>query len=191
MLNLWGVLQVALLAWTCRALLESRSRSSTDGQAHSFYAYHTGFNIALFPVVFFFSALYYTDVYSTVFVLFCYQNHLSRLSSYDKPPLWKDLCTILVGVLALAMRQTNIFWVAIYMGGMEVVHAVKGLQPAKVEAPYTTTLLELVRFYGWRYSVGDIHDPPLLLSWPDGKRPPSRFGKRQADVGYKTGRYAF
>ncbi len=169
MMNNWAVLPMLLVAWTCRSMMEMRYHSDgSDGQAYSFYVYHMALNIVSFPVIFFFSSLYYTDVYSTLLVLVCYQNHLARLS-YDRPPLWRDLWTILLGIFALSMRQTNIFWISIYMGGMEAVHAIKSLKPAKVQAPPFATVLELVRFYGLRYSAGEIHDPPLLLAWPDGR----------------------
>ncbi len=170
-LNNAAVFAIVLLAWTCRSAIEQRfAAAGADSQPYSFYAYHTAFNVALFPVVFFFSSLFYTDVWSTLVVLACYQNHLSRLSYKTAPPLWSDLCTIALGIASLAMRQTNIFWAAIYMGGMGAVHAVEALKPAeKVPAPHFATLAELVRFYGWRYAMGDIHNPPLQLAWPDGK----------------------
>jgi alpha-1,2-glucosyltransferase len=66
------------------------------------------------------------------------------------------------------MRQTNVVWVVVYMGGLEAVHAIRSLKPPAVERPEFSSLLDVARFYGWRYSLGDIYDAPLSLSSPDG-----------------------
>jgi alpha-1,2-glucosyltransferase len=115
----------------------------------SFYSYHTGLNIALFPLIFFFSALYYTDVISTLFVLMAYRNHLYRLSP-EGPGLVSDLWTVVLGVLTLSMRQTNVFWVVVYMGGLEAVHVLRGAKP------------------GAQGHFAGLHDPPLRRSGLEG-----------------------
>ena len=135
---------------------------------------HTAVNVCLFPPLFFFSGLYYTDVGSTAAViwfmtlmttrsrlvrylskhlalslclavalsciargsilvmgvLFLLQtllttsNPLANVDSADvatevKPtPAWTLL---LLGILALTFRQTNIFWVAVFPFGLRVV----------------------------------------------------------------------
>lgn len=138
----------------------------------SLYSRLTAFNVALFPVLFFFSELYYTDVLSTTAVLLCYtwcQSRTAGLSGRRKPSVFSDLVTVVLGVAALAMRQTNVFWVVVYMGGMEAVHVVRNLGPQPVEKPGFKTLVGMVKFYGWRYSVGDVHDPPLSIAWPHGE----------------------
>jgi alpha-1,2-glucosyltransferase len=168
-MNLVGVVLIHLVASTCRQNLESsqrKDRSLTSSRA-SAYGYHTAVNVALFPVLFFFSALFYTDVYSALFVLCAYQNHLARLSK-DRGIL-SDIWTVCIGVSTLLMRQTNVFWAVVYMGGLEAVHAVRSLKPLPVEKPKFTTAAEMVKFYTWRYSVGDVHDPPLSVSSPDGQ----------------------
>ncbi|KAK1996287.1 DIE2/ALG10 family protein [Colletotrichum falcatum] len=168
-INIIAVLGVGILATHCRHLLETRR---LDGQSPappavlSFYSIHLGWNVALFPVLFFFSGLYYTDVVSTLSVLVAYYHHLRRVRE-ERSSLLSDWSTIVIGVFALTMRQTNVFWVVAYMGGLEAVAAVKALRPEPVPEPDMTTLGEYVRFYTWRYSVGDIHDPPLNISWPD------------------------
>ncbi|KAK3934663.1 DIE2/ALG10 family-domain-containing protein [Diplogelasinospora grovesii] len=167
-----SILHTALLASFCRNLIEARSADSRPGekksQAFSLYSYHTAFNIALFPALFFFSGLYYTDVVSTQVVLIAYHNHLWRLSSEAAPSFANGLYTLLLGIAALLMRQTNVFWVVVYMGGLEAVHAVRSLSPAPVtQMPNLTTLSEHVRYYLGRYAAGNIHDPPLNLAWPD------------------------
>lgn len=159
--NVLATLLTAVVATRCHALIHRQPWSS--------YSFHTGVNIALFPVIFFFSALYYTDVVSTLAVLFAYQNHLLRVGS--KPPgFLNGLWTVVLGVAALSMRQTNVFWVVVYMGGLEAAHAVRSLKPPPFEPPnHPLSFFEHVRFYAWRDSVGDVHDPPLNEAWPEGK----------------------
>jgi alpha-1,2-glucosyltransferase len=128
----------------------------------------TGINIALFPVLFFFSGLYYTDPSSTLVVLLAYANHRTRIGT-DPPAFLNNVYSFLLGVVALGFRQTNIFWVVIYMGGLEVVHAIKALDPEPVETPKSRVVSEQIKFYTWRYCLGDIHDPPLSLAQPIGK----------------------
>jgi len=160
--NLLGTLFVAMVAARCRSFIQDRREKRSP--VHSF---HTGLNIALFPVIFFFSGLYYTDVISTLVVLVAYENHLYRVGQ-EAPNLFNDLWTLMLGVAALFMRQTNIFWVVVYMGGLEAIHAVRQLKPPLVDTPKQMTLLEHVKFYLWRDSVGDLHDPPLHAAWPGG-----------------------
>lgn len=166
-MNLLGVFLIHDVASMCRAYIEARPGTGRSSSLPpTYYAYHTSVNIALFPVLFFFSALFYTDVYSAFFVLVAYQNHLARLA--NGKGIFGDIWTVLLGVITLLMRQTNVFWVVVYMGGLEAVHVVRCLKPAPVERPEFNTLVDVTKYYVWRYSVGDIHDPPLNVSWPDG-----------------------
>ncbi len=145
-------------------------RLTSDGakvRAFSQYALHTAVNIGLFPLLFFFSGLYYTDVLSTAVVLCSYLNHLWRVGA-DGPSILSDASTITLGIATLAMRQTNVFWVVVFMGGLEAVHAVKTLRPQRVDQPEATTLFGRLKFYAVRYSLGDVHDLPLHKSYPDG-----------------------
>lgn len=169
-----NVVALAILAYValqCRREIEARlheAHSSTRLRNTSQYALHTAFNIALFPLLFFFSGLYYTDVASTAAVLVSYLNHLKR-TGRDQSSVLSDLTTICLGLFTLIFRQTNVFWVVVYMGGLEAVHAIKTLRPERVDQPVILTLFEQIKYYTWRYSVGDIHDPPLHMLWPDGK----------------------
>ncbi|KAH7150424.1 DIE2/ALG10 family-domain-containing protein [Dactylonectria estremocensis] len=160
---------LAYLALQCRHEIEARlyeAHSSTKLQVFSQYSLHTAVNIALFPVLFFFSGLYYTDVASTAAVLAAYLHHLRRLGR-DRSSLGSDAVTVILGIATLLFRQTNVFWVVVYMGGVEAVHAVKTLRPERVDQPVMLTLAEQFRYYAWRYSLGDVHDPPLHMIWPD------------------------
>ncbi|OTA95298.1 glycosyltransferase family 59 protein [Hypoxylon sp. CO27-5] len=158
---------LALAAIMSRARLEQPQRvGNTQGRSQfSVYAVWTGINISLFPVLFFFSGLYYTDVISTFVVLLAYVNHLGRVSQ-DRTSLANDIYTLFLGLLSLCMRQTNIFWVVVYMGGLEAVHGIKALHPKAEPTPVFTTLSQQIQFYTWRYSLGDIHDPTLNLTSP-------------------------
>ena len=172
---------VVLVASLSRTLLDleyrqAKGNNSDDGP--SFYSEHTALNIALFPPLFFFSALYYTDVISPLVVLACYQDYQDRRHrlAIGKHSTKLYFRTIIIGVTALLMRQTNIFWVVVFMGGLEVVDAVKTLKPVPVQ-PHFTTLLQMLKYYDWRYSVGDVHDPPLSYSSPDGMYNPPLHGR--------------
>ncbi|KAI1660663.1 glycosyltransferase family 59 protein [Daldinia decipiens] len=164
---------VKIISYLIIAVVASRAQLRQLGTAsnaptsnlYSVDSFWTGINVTLFPVLFFFSGLYYTDVLSTFVVLLAYINHLGRMYS-DNPSTASNVRTIFLGLLALSVRQTNIFWVVVYMGGLEIVHAIKTLCPETTAAPAFQTLSEQVSFYVWRYSLGDIHDPPLNLAYP-------------------------
>ena len=150
--NVLATVLTALLAAQCRHLIEIRAAKrdgKQDSGAISFNSYYTGLNIALFPVIFFFSALYYTDIVSTLFVLVAYRNHLLRLGPHP-PNIFNDIWTVALGICALFMRQTNVFWVVVYMGGLEAVHVLRSVQPAA-------------------QTYYKLHDPPLNQSGPEGK----------------------
>ncbi|KAG5983121.1 hypothetical protein E4U55_000765 [Claviceps digitariae] len=171
--NVLGLTALAYLALQCRHEIESHRESRLDA-AHSSesagkistYAIHTAVNITLFPLLFFFSGLYYTDVISTAVVVAAFLNHLKRVGR-DRSSWASDVVTIFIGIAALSMRQTNVFWVVIWMGGLEAVHAIKTLKPEGVDQPFMATLDAQLKFYCWRYSIGDVHDLPLGLAWPD------------------------
>lgn len=88
--------------------------------ANSFIAAQTALNIAIFPLLFFFAGLYYTDVYSTVFVLAAYLALLER-----KPRISAIYCWV-----SLWFRQTNILWTA-FFAGLWIVEKVPELEEDK------------------------------------------------------------
>ena len=91
---------------------------------------HSALNIALFPPLFFFSALYYTDVMSTLAVLFAYSAYLT--SSMSKRTIVGMISAVALGVFALLFRQTNIFWVAVFPAGLAVIDTLKKDAPATI-----------------------------------------------------------
>ncbi|RYP69727.1 hypothetical protein DL771_005929 [Monosporascus sp. 5C6A] len=143
---------VAAAAILCRTWIEQPGTSDRSPRGVSKYAVMTGFDVALFPVMFFFSGLYYTDVISTFVVLVAYLNQLRRLGRGHTESFTESALMVVLGVLALCMRQSNIFWVVVFMGGIEVVHRLKSLRPQPVEIPHFSTLAEQVKFYAWRSS---------------------------------------
>ncbi|CAG9980472.1 unnamed protein product [Clonostachys byssicola] len=167
--NALALLALTYLAMFARQQIEARLYQENSGTrigARSQYAGHTALNIALFPLLFFFSGLYYTDLVSTAVVLAAFLNSLHRMGG-DRPSFLSDVCAVFLGILSLLMRQTNVFWVVAFIGSLEGIHAVKTLRPERVKQPVMITLWDQVNFFAWRYSIGDIHDPPLDRAWPD------------------------
>ncbi|KAK5988111.1 Dol-P-Glc:Glc(2)Man(9)GlcNAc(2)-PP-Dol alpha-1,2-glucosyltransferase [Cladobotryum mycophilum] len=170
-----GLIILSYLTVLCRREMEARLH---QGHSHSAtkinmtfkivspYAMHTAFNIALFPLLFFFSGLYYTDVVSTAVVLVSFLNHLVRVGR-DRNSFFNDGLTVFLGVCGLVMRQTNVFWVVVFMGGLEAVHAVKSLRPERATQPLPTTLSGRLIFFAKRYAVGQVHDVPLHMAYPE------------------------
>lgn len=82
-------------------------------------------NTCLFPPLFFFYALYYTDVASTLSVVYVYKLYLSGQRGW----------VVVVGLVSLCFRQTNIFWVATLMGALDLMGSLAKGRPA---LEYTT-----------------------------------------------------
>ncbi|RDW90791.1 dolichyl-P-Glc:Glc(2)Man(9)GlcNAc(2)-PP-dolichol alpha-1,2- glucosyltransferase [Aspergillus mulundensis] len=84
---------------------------------------HTVLNICLFPPLFFLSGLYYTDVLALLVVVEAYNWDLSR--TLPKAAPLETAVFLVLGVVALAFRQTNIFWVSVFFGGLQVVRRIR------------------------------------------------------------------
>ncbi|KAL4871814.1 hypothetical protein BDV12DRAFT_183393 [Aspergillus spectabilis] len=80
---------------------------------------HTVLNICLFPPLFFFSGLYYTDVLALLVVIEAYNWDLKR-TKFAQTGVF-----VLFGLVALVFRQTNIFWVSVFFGGLQVVRQLR------------------------------------------------------------------
>ncbi|KAL1797465.1 hypothetical protein ACET3X_004071 [Alternaria dauci] len=112
---------------------------------------HSALNVALFPPLFFFSALYYTDVMSTLSVLFAYSAYLTN--SMSKRTIVGTTSAVALGVFALLFRQTNIFWVAVFPAGLAVIDALKR------DAPSTTsTSSDIMSAIQTSWNHGAIYD---------------------------------
>jgi alpha-1,2-glucosyltransferase len=116
---------------------------------------NTAFNITLFPPLFFFSALFYTDVMSTLAVLLSYSTLLKKRTASGS--VIDNVNALLVGVVALLFRQTNIFWVAVFPAGITVVEALKANAPSseRTQPMATGEILQ----NSW--STGAIYDCPV------------------------------
>ena len=131
----------------------------SSGRSLGLYAVWTAINVSLFPILFFFSALYYTDVASTFSVLLCYSLYLQR----TRPGLWgwpcharvKDALLVLCSLFSLSFRQTNIFWVAAFLGGLEMVRTLQSEAPP--EDVHDSTFSDVV---ARSWSLGQTYDPP-------------------------------
>ncbi|EDN99111.1 hypothetical protein SS1G_13971 [Sclerotinia sclerotiorum 1980 UF-70] len=165
--NVIALTFIMMLAWECRNLIIRAGVANRVDQApklRSVDSLHTAVNIALFPPLFFFSGLYYTDVLSTCIVLYLYKQFLEQaeMKKLEKPRrngVWFYLC----GILALCMRQTNIFWVAIYLGGMEAIRTMKEtyrLSAPSFKDPQAPSQEELKKFCDLAKSEHP-HDPPI------------------------------
>ncbi|XP_077865162.1 dol-P-Glc:Glc(2)Man(9)GlcNAc(2)-PP-Dol alpha-1,2-glucosyltransferase-like [Saccoglossus kowalevskii] len=77
-----------------------------DPEESSMQLATTAITLAMFPLLYFFTFLYYTDAGSTFFVLFMYllSHHGNHMNA------------ILSGACAVAFRQTNIIWVVFVAG---------------------------------------------------------------------------
>ncbi|KAJ9499757.1 glucosyltransferase [Exophiala xenobiotica] len=83
------------------------------------------FSILSFPLIFFFSALYYTDLFSVFTVVLVYIFWSASTSAAGSMKALYQFLHFVAGLVALSSRQTNIFWVAVYLGGLQVVESVK------------------------------------------------------------------
>ena len=118
---------------------------------------HATLNICLFPPLFFFYSLFYTDVTSTVLVLLAYMDfHLE-----------KGRNQYFLSIAALLLRQTNIFWIAIFLGGLEVLRNLpKGR--SGIEFPCKSTFLDIMTG-SWQHAC--LYDPLVEDAWVEGIDP--------------------
>ncbi|KAJ5758736.1 Dol-P-Glc:Glc(2)Man(9)GlcNAc(2)-PP-Dol alpha-1-2-glucosyltransferase [Penicillium odoratum] len=86
---------------------------------------HSVLNICLFPPLFFFSGLYYTDILALLVVIEAYNWDLKRSAGTGLTAFFSTLSFLVFGLAALACRQTNIFWVAVFLGGLQVVRKIR------------------------------------------------------------------
>lgn len=156
---------------------------------------HTVLNICLFPPLFLFSVLYYTDVLSASCVLATYIVFLQRrqtdtpreaqavVHESDEPAAWFQACCRAVysaqkpwltdiglcalGLYALLFRQTNIFWVAIFLAGLEIIRVVKPNGTTSWEGDDTSFSGLIIE--GWYH--GMIYDPLVREACIEGQLP--------------------
>ena len=137
--NLWAAGALPFLLWP----IVEKNASKYDGFRRDraslprFWSLaqlnHAILNICLFPPLFFFYGLYYTDVWSALFVLIAVRCHQKK----------ERATRVIVGLAALLFRQTNIFWVSIFLGGLEITQRVPRGRPG-VEFPERPTTLDVI-----------------------------------------------
>lgn len=128
---------------------------------------HTVLNICLFPPLFFFSGLYYTDVLALLVVVEAYNWDLKRASGNGYSVLY-TLGFVVFGLAALVCRQTNIFWVSVFLGGLQVVRKIR--QSSKACA--SSDAMAIVK-RGWK---NEVYDPLVSEASLDGTLFPGWFG---------------
>lgn len=109
-------------------LQELQTRQSNDDgkgekkrkESQGWKLLHAAVNISLFPPLFFFSALYYTDLESLLIVQLAVHLSLLQLRS-EKLNLPLAGAQTLLALSALLFRQTNVFWVGLFPAGMTLV----------------------------------------------------------------------
>jgi alpha-1,2-glucosyltransferase len=118
------------------------------------------------PLLFFFSALYYTDVLSAfavteVYRWYVYKNNTLAQSSYISSRLSEQalssicgMVIFLLGLFAMSVRQTNVFWVAVFLGGLQTVRT---LSSRKHPGPSITEK----KVSGFATNDYIIYDPPV------------------------------
>ncbi len=120
---------------------------------------HITFNICLYPPLFFFSVLYYTDVLSASCVLATYivflQRHQTHHASLQDRSWPMETAMWGLGLYALLLRQTNIFWVAIFLAGLEVIRVVKHINTTSWDGDSTS----IPSIVNGSWEGGKIYDP--------------------------------
>jgi alpha-1,2-glucosyltransferase len=124
---------------------------------------HTVLNICLFPPLFFFSALYYTDILALLFVVEAYIWDIQRSANTNRGKTWSSvlaghasiqtLIFLVTGLTALLFRQTNIFWVAVFLGGLQVVRTLRETSTPCNSSSFNSIVNESLRH--------KLYDPPL------------------------------
>ncbi|KAL1885685.1 glucosyltransferase [Paecilomyces lecythidis] len=114
------VAMAVILPWRLQTLLDFLRRERNTRPAGAWLS-HTVLNICLFPPLFFFSGLYYTDILALLVVIEAYNWDLKR----DSEGGISGLIFLLVGLVSLVFRQTNIFWASLFFGGLQAVRTLR------------------------------------------------------------------
>ncbi|KIW66555.1 hypothetical protein PV04_05878 [Phialophora macrospora] len=139
-INEWRFINVLLLYLLLVALyiLAAVGRRRSDHES----VLQREFAVIFFPLIYFFSGIYYTDLFS-IFTVVVAQTFWSAGTNAEGPTkfLYQSL-HLAAGMVSLTARQTNIFWVAVYLGGLQVVESIKS-----------------------RVGAHEVHDPPVSESY--------------------------
>lgn len=110
----------------------------------------TAMNICLFPPIFFFSGLYYTDIAALLFVIEAYWQDLQQGATTT---VWGSFKLIAIGLMSLCFRQTNIIWVVVFVGGLKALRVLK----SKTTECRST---DMARIAKGSWQLHQLYDPP-------------------------------
>jgi alpha-1,2-glucosyltransferase len=114
----FSCLQVLWQVYHPRPDSVNAKRHNAVEPSDEWYLTHSAINICLFPPLFFFSGLYYTDIASTLIVLLSLRTQLA--SQEFNWPL--AVLQLLFACSSLFFRQTNIFWVGVFPIGITLLN---------------------------------------------------------------------
>ena len=120
-----------------------------------------GLELPIWSTYFGWHFLYYTDILALLVVVEAYIWDIRRSDANGSEKTSVDalrahaslqsLAFLVVGLIALVFRQTNIFWVSVFMGGLQVVRTVR--QNTK---PCTSTNFSEIPLKSFQ---GELYDP--------------------------------
>jgi len=138
----------------------------THSNNYSLQNVHTALNVCLFPPLFFFSAIYYTDIASTAFTLLSYGVCVNGVFFRGPVGLARGFAIVVCGAAALFFRQTNIFWVAVFPAGMAVVEHLRRNTETEPKSPSQPSFQD-VAVLSWNGKL--LYDPPVEDASVQGK----------------------
>lgn len=159
--------------WRLQKLLDTLQRT-TNTRPLGANVSHTVLNICLFPPLFFFSGLYYTDVLALLVVVEAYNWDLKRDSERDQQSdsgkdtkkasrneILETLGFLAFALAALVFRQTNIFWVSVFLGGLQVVRKIRKSATPCMSSKVTTIVKQGLQ--------NEVYDPLVSEASLEGK----------------------
>lgn len=162
---------VALLLVLVATYSVRRKANGQSGYLSGLLACHSSLNIVLFPPLFFFSALYYTDIASTLSWTILYWYSLRTLSA-DRFSMVEAAVQVTLGVVSLSFRQTNIFWVAIAPAALKLMveldqgHSVIKQSMYRRAEGFGDSTWSVAKT-SWKMSV--LYDPPIRDAYIEGQ----------------------
>ena len=166
-----NVVCMIALAWIVEKIFSHRMGGGQKAGYGTFSAAHSALNIALLPPLFFFSALYYTDVASTLSVMLCFYPLICSDESAVNQ-VWWHLRLFVLGLVSLTFRQTNIFWVAVFPAAAVVLRELDQGHVLVKESMYNKskgfgdTMASVART-SWKMDV--LYDPPVRDASMEGR----------------------
>lgn len=162
-----------IFPWRLQKLLDTLQRT-TNTRPLGANVSHTVLNICLFPPLFFFSGLYYTDVLALLVVVEAYNWDLRRDAERGqrsgpgkdtkKAPgseILETLGFLAFALASLVFRQTNIFWVSVFLGGLQVVRKIRKSATPCMSSKVSTIMKQSLQ--------NEVYDPLVSEASLEGK----------------------